>query len=112
MSKSLGISPEIISDAFTDDGSLKRCLVRYRLGNEEWKTFWERSRNEEEDLKLERNYDNWEEDEVLKETSYYDGGVGYILRRLELMLPKPVDPNPGDDEDWKYFRGSSFNSDR
>ncbi|XP_066922064.1 uncharacterized protein [Clytia hemisphaerica] len=121
MSNRLGPCPDSITKAFTepDDDSYgdykMRCLVRYRVGNEEWKIFWERSRKSEDDIKLERDYENWEEDDDLNYKS--SDGISYILRRLDLVLTKLSEETAHTDADdnnevWKNFQGSSFRSDR
>uniref|UniRef100_A0A7M5UKN4 Uncharacterized protein n=1 Tax=Clytia hemisphaerica TaxID=252671 RepID=A0A7M5UKN4_9CNID len=129
MSNSLGLNPNKISKHYTEYGyeNPVRCLVRYRGGNKKWKTFWERSRKDsgEKEHTLERNYTDWEEYEVLNAGS--SNGIEYILRRLELLLPKQNDEtatkdvgNEGlDSNDSDYeeehdtaFQTSSFRSDR
>jgi len=96
-----------ISISFTDYEKTKeercdlpnRCLVRYRMGNGEWKSFWERSRFHDNSEEKGDDYPWKQEDEKrVGEGEAHE----YAIRRLELIL------NPTDDEDKDPYTRQPF----
>ena len=72
-----------------------RCFVRFhKSGDTKWVSFWERSRIDKNQRKLEReDSPEWKKDEVLKECNPVEN---YVVQRLEL-LNSPSSESEGSD---------------